>query len=202
MRYYVDKQWHDRYGSYSYEIPVERYYYTEREAQSVCDDMNKNMPLEKNEFYCVCEDEEGEVPEPTVKQMRESMEMTQVRFSEFTGIPYRTLQNWESGSSKCPEYVLDMLNELIRPYLDDTQTGYTWFSQEEAGADIYENIFLTKEAALADARSIWDHLTDSEKKDHSVSIGKCKLMRDEYDDQLYPDLTDGIYYQQEMSDLD
>lgn len=29
------------------------------------------------------------------------------------GIPYRTLQNWKSGSRPCPQYIIDMMSELL-----------------------------------------------------------------------------------------
>jgi len=31
------------------------------------------------------------------------------QFSEYFEIPYRTVQNWKSGSRKCPDYVLKLI---------------------------------------------------------------------------------------------
>lgn len=59
----------------------------------------------------------------TSKELRESLGMNMTRFSEFTGIPYRTIQNWESGMNKCPDYVLAMLNELIESYISQPTDG-------------------------------------------------------------------------------
>ena len=35
--------------------------------------------------------------------------MTQKAFSEYFGIPLRTIENWEGGSRKCPQYLLDLM---------------------------------------------------------------------------------------------
>ena len=45
-----------------------------------------------------------------VKEMREALKMSRPQFSEWSGIPVRTLENWESGSRVPPSYVVDLLN--------------------------------------------------------------------------------------------
>ena len=35
--------------------------------------------------------------------------MTQKAFSEYFGIPKRTIENWERGENKCPQYLLDLM---------------------------------------------------------------------------------------------
>ena len=40
-----------------------------------------------------------------LKQIRLEKNMTQHEFSEFIGVPFRSIQNWETGRRKCPEYV-------------------------------------------------------------------------------------------------
>ena len=35
--------------------------------------------------------------------------MTQKAFSEYFGIPKRTIEDWERGSRKCPQYLLDLM---------------------------------------------------------------------------------------------
>ncbi|MBR5544874.1 MAG: helix-turn-helix domain-containing protein [Clostridia bacterium] len=59
-----------------------------------------------------------------LKALRERSGMNLKQFSEYFNIPYRTLQHWEAGDRKCPEYLLDLieyklLNEhLIKGYDD------------------------------------------------------------------------------------
>ena len=50
----------------------------------------------------------------TFKELREYSGMNLKQFSDFFKIPYRTVQNWESGQRNAPEYVL----ELIKYKLD------------------------------------------------------------------------------------
>ena len=43
------------------------------------------------------------------KSLRESSGMSKKRFSEFFEIPYRTVQNWDAGINKCPDYLLNLM---------------------------------------------------------------------------------------------
>lgn len=43
------------------------------------------------------------------KKVREQSGMTMKKFAECFGIPYRTIQNWEAGVNKCPEYLLKLM---------------------------------------------------------------------------------------------
>lgn len=44
-----------------------------------------------------------------VKKLRKSMDMNRVEFCEYFGIPYRTVQDWESGKRELPDYVLRLM---------------------------------------------------------------------------------------------
>lgn len=46
---------------------------------------------------------EGE--ETTVRSIREKYQLTQQKLSEVTGIPKRTIENWESGKRTPPSYL-------------------------------------------------------------------------------------------------
>lgn len=54
----------------------------------------------------------------TVKELRAYVGMSQERFSDYVGIPKRTIQNWEGGVSECPEYVLLLLSKKIYRDMD------------------------------------------------------------------------------------
>ena len=41
----------------------------------------------------------------TIKEIRESTGMSRKDFSEHTGIPVRTLEDWEAGRRTPPEYI-------------------------------------------------------------------------------------------------
>lgn len=49
-----------------------------------------------------------------IREMRIQLGDTQSEFAERYRIPFRTVQNWESGVRKPPEYVLKMLSDRIR----------------------------------------------------------------------------------------
>ena len=50
----------------------------------------------------------------TIKELREASGMTQKSFSEFFGIPKRTIENWEGGKRECPEYLLDLIEYKLK----------------------------------------------------------------------------------------
>lgn len=48
-----------------------------------------------------------------IKELRIRYGLTQKQLSEITDIPERTIQNWEGGQRKCPEYVENMVAGLL-----------------------------------------------------------------------------------------
>ena len=44
-----------------------------------------------------------------LKQIREDLGMNRTEFSLYIGIPLRTLEEWEAGRRKMPDYVLRLL---------------------------------------------------------------------------------------------
>jgi DNA-binding transcriptional regulator YiaG len=45
----------------------------------------------------------------TFKELRHQSGMTQQQFSEYFGIPRRTIENWEAGVNKCNGYLIDLM---------------------------------------------------------------------------------------------
>jgi transcriptional regulator with XRE-family HTH domain len=39
--------------------------------------------------------------------------LTQKQVSDITGVPHRSIQNWEGGQRKCPDYVTGMIVNII-----------------------------------------------------------------------------------------
>ena len=50
----------------------------------------------------------------SVKELRESTGMSRKEFSEHTGIPVRTLEDWEAGRRTPPDYVPRLLAYQIK----------------------------------------------------------------------------------------
>ena len=44
-----------------------------------------------------------------VKELREKMGMNRMEFSNYYGIPYRTVQDWEAEKRELPEYLLRLM---------------------------------------------------------------------------------------------
>lgn len=54
------------------------------------------------------------------KKIRTAAGMTQKQLSEVTGIPVRTIQNWEGGQRKCPEYIIELVKFKLENYEPET----------------------------------------------------------------------------------
>ena len=52
----------------------------------------------------------------TLRNIRKKYNLTQHQLADLTGIPFRTIQNWEGGQRKCPDYV----HKLLLFYLANT----------------------------------------------------------------------------------
>lgn len=55
----------------------------------------------------------------TFKELRIASGMSQRLFAEYFGIPKRTVENWEAGVNKCPDYLLN----LMKYKLDNENEG-------------------------------------------------------------------------------
>lgn len=40
--------------------------------------------------------------------------VTQTQISEKFGIPLRTVQHWKAGTRKCPDYIIDMIDQIYK----------------------------------------------------------------------------------------
>lgn len=50
------------------------------------------------------------------KALRKAYGLTQAKMSEITGVPARTLQDWESGRRKPAEYMLDLVESKLKEW--------------------------------------------------------------------------------------
>ena len=54
-----------------------------------------------------------------IKTLREKYNLSRKQFTEIFEIPYRTLQDWELGNRKCPEYLLKLIEyKLIKEQIE------------------------------------------------------------------------------------
>lgn len=57
-----------------------------------------------------------------IREMRTRLGDTQSEFAARYHIPFRTIQNWETGVRKPPEYILDLLGDRIQSDLANRKT--------------------------------------------------------------------------------
>lgn len=50
----------------------------------------------------------------TIKEIRGLTGISQADFSKKYGIPKRTIESWETGDRKCPEYVIRLLEYKVK----------------------------------------------------------------------------------------
>ena len=48
-------------------------------------------------------------PTPTLGELRHKAGLSRKEFCETFGIPYRTIQDWELGNRKCPDYLIGLI---------------------------------------------------------------------------------------------
>ena len=58
-----------------------------------------------------------------IRELRTELGDTQREFADRYGIPFRTVQNWENGVRKPPEYIIRLLEERIRNDLVNRKTA-------------------------------------------------------------------------------
>lgn len=56
---------------------------------------------------------EGKPIDTRIKDTRIKYGLTQKQVSDITGVPFRSIQNWEGGQRKCPDYVTNMIIMLL-----------------------------------------------------------------------------------------
>lgn len=63
-----------------------------------------------------------------IQEIRESLNLSQSAFAKRFSIPVGTIQNWEQGKRKPPEYVISLIQrvlELEQNQIPNTEKGYT-----------------------------------------------------------------------------
>lgn len=48
-----------------------------------------------------------------IRELRKKTGLTQTNFGALFGIPIRTIQQWESEERRPPEYVINMIEEIL-----------------------------------------------------------------------------------------
>ena len=83
--------------------------------------MNVDYTIEGTDIVIEKSDREQEKKDCAirVKALRERMGMTQQQFGDYFEIPKRTLQDWEGGKRRIPEYLLKLLEFKVDADMKD-----------------------------------------------------------------------------------
>lgn len=54
-----------------------------------------------------------------IKELRNKYGLTQEMLAQMYGIPKRTIENWEEGSRKPPEYVINLIERALNAEFPD-----------------------------------------------------------------------------------
>lgn len=46
---------------------------------------------------------------PTIKEILKMSRMNMLEFSEYFGVPYRTVQDWKNGIRPCKDYLIELI---------------------------------------------------------------------------------------------
>ena len=58
--------------------------------------------------------DERESYQMSLRQLRERTGMNRRQFAEYFGVPYRTMQEWELGGRRVPDYLLRLMEYKVR----------------------------------------------------------------------------------------
>lgn len=58
--------------------------------------------------------EQVQIQMKRLKDLRKMKEMNRREFSEYMGIPLRTMEEWEAGRRKMPDYVLRLISYRVK----------------------------------------------------------------------------------------
>ena len=78
----------------------------------------------------------------TIKEIREKYNLTQKKLSELTGIPKRSIENWENGSRAVKDYLPDLIEAKLQLTL-----LYEIGGKDMAGFDLGYTICYVRERA-------------------------------------------------------
>ena len=101
------------------------------------------------------------VDKMTIKELRERYNLTQSRMSEITGVPLRTIENWDEGIRKPAVYIPGLIEAKIKLYIAENGGTYmTDFNINKECAILSEYINAVQGRYLRYLRKEGIHLND------------------------------------------
>lgn len=104
-----------------------------------------------------------------IKEARMAAGLSQQKMSDITGIPKRTIENWDAGVNGCPEWEERLIvNDLER--IGKTMEEKRYLVINQFGDDNSIEICESLEDANAEAESTWSAMCGADQKRHHVYV--------------------------------
>lgn len=119
-----------------------------------------------------------------VKEMRKETGLSAQKFGDKYGIPLRTIQEWERGGRKAPDYVIDLLafavaSEKTVPMM------YVFEKYRDKGGIGSIKTFTSRSAALEYAQNEWATMNEADQRSYSedsAGLFRVYLARAEWEE--------------------
>lgn len=119
-----------------------------------------------------------------IKGIRNRTNLSAQKFGDKYGIPLRTIQDWERGERKPPEYVVDLLNRVVEAE-NIIPMVYVFEKYRDKGGTGSIETFTDSAKAIEAAVGEWYHMSASDRRSYSedsAGVFRVYLARAEWDD--------------------
>lgn len=119
-----------------------------------------------------------------IKEIRSRTNLSAQKFGDKYGIPLRTIQDWERGERKPPEYVVDLLDRVVEAE-NIIPMVYVFEKYRDKGGTGSIETFTDGVEAIKTAVGEWYHMNESDRRSYtkdSAGVFRVYLARAEWDD--------------------
>lgn len=119
-----------------------------------------------------------------IKEIRNKTNLSAQKFGDKYGIPLRTIQDWERGERKPPEYVVDLLNRVVEME-SIIPMVYVFEKYRDKGGTGSIETFTDRIEAIKTAVDEWYQMNESDCRSYSedsASVFRVYLVRAKWDD--------------------
>lgn len=119
-----------------------------------------------------------------IKEIRSRTNLSAQKFGDKYGIPLRTIQDWERGERKPPEYVVDLLDRVVEME-SIIPMVYVFEKYRDKGGTGSIETFTDRLDAIKTAAEEWFRMNESDRRSYSegsAGVFRVYLARAEWDD--------------------
>lgn len=119
-----------------------------------------------------------------IREIRNKTNLSAQKFGDKYGIPLRTIQDWERGERKPPEYVVELLNRVVEAE-NIIPMVYVFEKYRDKGGIGSIETFTDGAKAVEAAVGEWYHMSASDRRSYSedpAGVFRVYLAKAEWDD--------------------